>query len=131
MHRRTEELDRVNAFMESILTGFKSGVAVLNQNLEVQVWNGKSEDLWGLRSDEVRGKNFLSLDIGLPVHELKQPLKSAIAGDTVSQTLALDAVNWRGRKIRCGITCGPLVSRSKEIRGVILLMEDKEAENIS
>ena len=31
-------------------------MVVLDRDLQVQIWNRQSEDLWGLRADEVRGK---------------------------------------------------------------------------
>src|SRR5262249_25137339 len=68
-----DELNQANGSLESILTGLRSGVAVLDPELRVTVWNNQAEDLWGLRKEEVEGKHFLNLDIGLPVGELRQP----------------------------------------------------------
>src|SRR5947209_8422812 len=51
------ELDDANHFLESILTSFGSGVAVLNREMAVRVWNREAEDLWGLRADEVEGEH--------------------------------------------------------------------------
>jgi two-component system CheB/CheR fusion protein len=66
MRRRTEELNEVNAFLEAIFTSLRGGIVVVNQDLYIQIWNYKAEDLWGLRVDEVQGQHFLNLDIGLP-----------------------------------------------------------------
>jgi two-component system CheB/CheR fusion protein len=124
LHLRTEQLDQVNAFLESILTSLQSGVAVLKKDLQVQVWNGRSEDLWGLRSEEVQGKNFLNLDIGLPVEKLRQPIKASLSDDGAPTLVTVDAVNRRGRAIRCAVRCSPLVGHDKQVRGTILLMEE-------
>ena len=35
----------------------------------------------------------------------------------------LDATNRRGRAIRCKVTCLPLIVTSKDVQGVIVLME--------
>jgi two-component system CheB/CheR fusion protein len=46
---RTTELHNVNAFMEAILTSLRAGVAVVNREMHVRMWNRRAEDLWGLR----------------------------------------------------------------------------------
>jgi two-component system CheB/CheR fusion protein len=59
LRQRSEELRQVNGFLESILGSLRGGVAVVDSDFLVRVWNKRAEDLWGLRSDEVRGKNLL------------------------------------------------------------------------
>src|SRR5262249_47942192 len=63
---RSTELDRVNMFLEGILTSLGVGVVVLDSSRRVQVWNGESTELWGLRPEEVEGRRMDELDIGLP-----------------------------------------------------------------
>ena len=67
LRRRTDGLNNVNAFLESILTSMRGAVVVLDRDFSIWVWNHRAEDLWGLRADEVRDRSFLNLDIGLPV----------------------------------------------------------------
>jgi two-component system CheB/CheR fusion protein len=43
--------------------------------------------------------------------------------DGASQAVTLDAVNRRGKPIRCEVTCTPLTG-SEGLRGAILVMED-------
>jgi two-component system, chemotaxis family, CheB/CheR fusion protein len=130
LRQRTGELDRVNAFLESILLSLGVAVAVLDREQRIQVWNEEAEDLWGLRGDEVAGQHLLSLDIGLPVEKLRRPLRNALAGNAEGNELVLDATNRRGRAIRCKVTCLPLIVASKEVQGVIVLME-KQKETAS
>lgn len=120
---RSEELNSVNSFLESILTSLRGGVVVMNRNLQIQSWNDKAEDLWGLRAAETIGQHFLNLDIGIPVEQLRQPLRTCLAGDAKHLEMVLQVTNRRGKAIQCKITCTPLVGITKEIRGVILLME--------
>ncbi len=128
---RSEERNSVNAFIESILASLRSGVAVANRDLMVQIWNQRAEDLWGLRQDEVLGKNLLNLDIGLPLERLRRPLRACLAGEATQHDETLDAVNRRGRSIRCMVSIAPLVGSEQEIRGVILLMDETEASAAS
>lgn len=120
---RSAELNEVNDFLESIFTGLRSGVVVVNRDLQIQVWNDRSEELWGLRAEEVLNRHFMNLDIGLPVEQLRQQLRSCITGESNYLEVTLVSTNRRGRQIQCKITCTPLVGTG-EIRGVILLMEE-------
>jgi len=82
--------------------------------------------LWGLRRDEVKGRSLFSLDIGLPLGELRTPMRSIATGESETQEVVLDAVNRRGKKIRCRVACSPLITASKKRDGVILLMDESE-----
>jgi two-component system CheB/CheR fusion protein len=127
LRQRTDELNDGAAFLASILAGIRAGVAVIDRDLKVLVWNERASDLWGLRADEVQGRHLLNLDIGLPLAELRQPIRACLAGESRFQQLELDATNRRGRPIRCTVTCTPLDSApGGGIRGVILLMGTRD-----
>lgn len=124
---RTGELNQVNEFLEATLTSLGLGVAVLDGQQRVQVWNRRAEDLWGLRADEALDNHFLGLDIGLPSEQLAAPLRAVLNGASPRETCELEAVNRRGRPIVCTATILPLVSPSSDDatpRGAIVMMED-------
>lgn len=123
LHLRSEELNSVNAFLESILTSLRGGVVVLNREMQIQVWDHKAEDLWGLRAEEVQEQHFLNLDIGLPVDKLKQPIRNCLTGEPKNLEIVLNATNRRGKVIQCKVTCTSLVSPPNQIRGAIMVME--------
>jgi two-component system, chemotaxis family, CheB/CheR fusion protein len=123
LRTRSDELNDVNAFLESILRSLHGAVVVVDRELRVLVWNERAEDLWGLRRDEVEGKHFLNLDIGLPVEQLRQPLRAALGRSDGRRETVLDAINRRGKTIQCRIDCMPLVSPRSEVRGVIMMMD--------
>jgi two-component system CheB/CheR fusion protein len=124
LRTRSEELDHLNAFFSSVLGSLSAGAVVVNSNLDVVMWNHRAEDMWGLRADEVQGKGLLNLDIGLPVAELRTVIRPCLAGEVDRQEVVLDAINRRGRKIKCRVTCTPLIAGSKKREGVILMMEE-------
>jgi two-component system CheB/CheR fusion protein len=127
LRERSEELSQVNTFLQSILSSLKGAVAVLDKDLLVLIWNNRAEELWGMRADEVQGKQFLNLDIGLPVAALRPAIKRTLtAGGDGQKPVVVDAVNRRGKPIQCAVTCMPLGGGGDGPRGVILLMEDKE-----
>jgi two-component system CheB/CheR fusion protein len=127
LRQRSDELNQVNTFLESILGSFRGGVVVLDRDLTVMVWNHRAEDLWGLRPEEVREKHFLNLDIGLPVDQLRPVIRAALNGDG-APPVTVDAVNRRGKPIRCQVTCTPLAGSDHDVRGAILLMEEAGVE---
>jgi len=125
LHDRTEELNQLNAFNESILSRAPMGVIVLDRQLQVLMWNKRSEELWGLRTDEVKGQFFLNLDIALPVEKLKAPVR-AVLEKKENQELSLDCLDRRGKPITVHVTRSPLGGTEKEVAGIILLMEVEE-----
>jgi two-component system CheB/CheR fusion protein len=126
LRRRSNELNDVNAFFESILTSLQAGVVVVNQEMQIQVWNHRAEELWGLRSEEVIGHHFMNLDIGLPVERLRQPIRACLAGESPNPQLSLAATNRRGRPIQCHLSFAPLLGTEKRIHGAIVVMEERE-----
>jgi len=86
------------------------------------VWNRVSEDLWGLRSDEVEGEHFFNLDIGLPVDQLSQPVRAAVGGQSGVVDVRLSAVNRRGRAIEVDVRVAPLQSDGQVPEGAIVLV---------
>ena len=77
---RTSDLNQVNDFLEAILSSLGIGLAVVDRQQRVQVWNGRAEDLWGVRHDEAVDHHLLALDIGLPVERLAAPLRTILSG---------------------------------------------------
>jgi two-component system, chemotaxis family, CheB/CheR fusion protein len=125
LRSRSDDLNEVNAFLESILASFHAAVVVVDAQLQIQAWNDQASDLWGLRIDEVLGQHLLNLDIGLPVGKLRDPLRAAVAAGTPDE-LVLEALSRRGRTITCTVTISPLRGAKGDVRGAIVLMEDRE-----
>jgi two-component system, chemotaxis family, CheB/CheR fusion protein len=126
--QRTTELNQLNAFLESIWAGLDGAVAVLDAELRVLVWNHGSEELWGVRQDEVQGQHFLNLDIGLPVDQVRPTLRAAMTSDNGSRWTTIQATNRRGRTVTCRVTCTPLLDSDKTLRGVIVVVVDEPGQ---
>jgi two-component system, chemotaxis family, CheB/CheR fusion protein len=116
---RSTELDEVNTFLSGVLTSVPAGVIVLDSDLRVRTWNRVSEELWGLRSDEVSGEHFFGLDLGLPTGQLREPVRACMDGSR-EERVDVSAVNRRGQSITCTVTCTPLAAAGS---GVVLHME--------
>lgn len=126
LRQRTDELNHATAFLQSIVSSLSWAAVVVNQHFNVLVWNHRAEDLWGLRENEVKGNSFLSLDIGLPVHQLRPLIQACLSGGADHNEITLDATNRRGKAIICRVACTPLMSPNKTRQGAILLMEEQE-----
>ncbi|HZS32069.1 MAG TPA: CheR family methyltransferase [Methylomirabilota bacterium] len=122
---RSDELNEANALLRSILAGLDVAVIVVNSDLTVLAWNHRAEDLWGLRGDEVQGRQLMTLDIGLPVEQLGQPIRTLLAGEKPLAEAAVECMNRRGKRVRCLVTGTPLSGASGGIRGVILLIKEE------
>jgi two-component system CheB/CheR fusion protein len=123
LRERSDALNHVNHFLESVMHGMRGAVMVVNQDLHVIAWNHRSEDLWGLRADEVRNKNVFSLDIGLPIEQLRNAIRACLNGEAAPHEMALTATNRRGRPVQCKVTCTPLMGAS-QVQGVIVMVDE-------
>ena len=127
--RRGQDLNGLNNFLEAILSGLNDGVIVVDRDMQVRAWNHRAEDLWGLRAEEARGQHLLSLDIGLPVDQLKPIVRAnltlATEGEVSSKAVVVDAINRRGRPIRLRVAASRLTGPDDSVQGVILVMEEQ------
>ncbi len=122
VRERSAEIGELNQFLQSILGSLQSAVVVLGTQMEVRAWNRQSEEMWGLRSDEVLGHHFLNLDIGFPVERLRTGIRNLLAGRSEHEHISQPAVNRRGRPIDCSVNMSCLVGDGAA-RGVILIMD--------
>lgn len=116
MHQRTAELNDANAFLGTVLGSVQAAVLVLDDASKVTVWNDVAADMWGLRSDEVLGHTLTGLDIGLKVDALNPMIRACLDGASDFEDAMLDAVNRRGKSIRCHVTCAPLRSAEGRVQ---------------
>ncbi|MFI6517986.1 CheR family methyltransferase [Spirillospora sp. NPDC050679] len=128
LRARTEELDHANTFFESVWESLGHAVLVLDQDLRVIVWSQGATELWGLRSDEARGRRLSSLDIGLPVKDLASRLQQVLHSQSPPSrtTFQMEAVNRLGRPLRLQVDALPLRHDSAN-DGIILLATNTTA----
>jgi two-component system CheB/CheR fusion protein len=99
------EVERLNRFMAAVLGSMNSGVVVVDADMQIRAWNSRAEDLWGVRTEEALGEHLLNLDIGLPMEQLRQSLRSHLGDAELPPTaVLLDAVNRRGKPLVVRVT---------------------------
>ncbi len=108
LNRRTDDLNVANAFQRSVLSAIDAGVVALDDDLRITSWSDGAVELFGLRSDEAVGQHFLNLEIGLPVDELRKPIRRCMA-DGAHHELELRAVNRLGKQLVLRAVVTPLV----------------------
>ena len=127
LRHRTQEVNDVNSFLETILSTIGLAVAVLDRNSRVQIWNGKARELWGVTPEEAEDQHLLSLDIGLPLDKLRKQLRATLGGDSAREEILLDATNRRGKPFQCRVTLLPLGGTDGDASGAIMMMEEVAA----
>jgi two-component system CheB/CheR fusion protein len=123
---RTGELNRANQLVESMLAGLGIGVAVVDRELRVQMWNDRAKELWGVDHNEVRGQHFLNLDIGLPVQQLRDALRASVVG-TATEEQRIDARDRRGRDVVCRVRTASMADARGGVAGAIVMMEIEDS----
>ena len=121
LQQRTDEINAMNAFLGAILSSLDAAVLVVDAEFAIEAWNNSARELWGLRDDETIGTHLMNLDIGLPVEQLRKPIRSALA-DGRRQELTLTSLDRRGREIQCRVTVSALANGGVA-RGAIVMME--------
>jgi len=124
LHTLASEVERSNKFLQVVLSGLRYGMIVLDETRKVLVWNHYCEEMWGLRSDEVVGKNFFGLEMGLPL----QSLHDMIDKNEFTSPVRLSSTNRRGRKFECRVRPAPLVGRGLS-NGLVLLLDEVPPPN--
>jgi two-component system, chemotaxis family, CheB/CheR fusion protein len=123
LRRHSDEFGDYRHHVDAILRGLDAGVVVVEPDLTVRSWNRWSENAWGLREEEVTGQPFGALDIGLPVQRLEPAVRSAAKQGEASQ-FVLDALDRRGRTMKCRVRVAPLLYEDRSTRGAVIMIED-------
>jgi len=123
LRRHSDEFLDYRRYVNAILRGLDAGVVVVDPELKVRSWNRWSENAWGLREEEVLGQPFGALDIGLPVHQLEPSVQKAATGSVASEAV-LDALDRRGRPMKCRVRVTPLLHDDRSTQGAVIMVED-------
>jgi two-component system CheB/CheR fusion protein len=126
LRERTQDVHDANAFLESILRSLSTAVVVVDRELVITAWNRRSEDLWGIRTEEAIGQHLLNLDIGLAVDRVRPLIRKVLTGDA-ADPLELEAINRRGRPIRVQVGVEPLAAANEANSGTIVLIDELDS----
>jgi len=122
LRERTDEALSSNAHLAGILASIPQCVVVVDSKLRVTAWSRNAAELWGLRADEVAGEHILDLEIGIPMHSLRDPIRSALAGDS-PEPVTLSGHDRRGNAVECSISFSSLAGHDGAVNGAVLVMQ--------
>jgi two-component system, chemotaxis family, CheB/CheR fusion protein len=123
LRERSVELDDARTFLGSLVDSIHLGMVVVDREMRIVVWNRGCEELWGLRADETTDSLLTSLDIGLPMAEIRPLIGNAFVDPASVGEVIVKAVNRRGRQIGVRATCTAFRSGDDRVSGALLLME--------
>jgi two-component system, chemotaxis family, CheB/CheR fusion protein len=110
--------------LESVLRAMHGGIVVLGQHHKIRSWNRWSENTWGLRAEHVIGSKFEQLDIGLPIHKLRDALLDVQFAREQYGDKTLVGVDRRGRRIVCRVRVARLMDEEGDEKGLVLIFQD-------
>ncbi len=125
LESKATQLSRLKAYNENVIESITVGVAVVDEEGTVRVWNSAMESLYGLARSEAVGKHLESL---LP-SELTSAMKRLLEGSrwSVQATRHLYKTHLRNhqqRELLANVTMTPFVGRSQADAGLLILFED-------
>jgi two-component system, chemotaxis family, CheB/CheR fusion protein len=124
LRERSVELDDARTFLNSLINSIHLGMVVVDREMRVVVWNRGCEELWGLRADETQGQVLATLDIGLPVDQIRPLIGNAFVDPDNPGRSVVEAVNRRGRPTQVRVTCTSFHSSAEDgVKGALLLMD--------
>ena len=114
---QAEQASSYRLYLESVLRSMNGGIIVVDQGRIIQSWNRWSENTWGLRSEEVLGTSLDALDIGLPLHLLRDAMNIVQTGREEQAEQMLEGMDRRGRRILCRVRISGLYDEAEAGHG--------------
>lgn len=129
LRERTQETLLAQSLLDSVLSSIPHGLVVVDRALRIITVSRHAADLWGLQVDEVEGEDLLSLDGGIPVQSLRDPIDRVLAGEQVTD-FALDCHDRRGKPVHVRIGVAPLqlLPEAGSPDGAILLVSAEPSD---
>ena len=121
---QAEQASGYRLHLEAVLRSMNGGIIVVDQARTIQSWNRWSENTWGLRADEVLGTALDTLDIGLPLHLMRDAMNSVLSGCEEQVERTLTAIDRRGRQIMCLVRVSGLFDEGEIGRGLVFVVQD-------
>jgi two-component system CheB/CheR fusion protein len=129
MQQQAEEASEYRGHTQAILRSVNAGIVVLDSEHRVRSWNRWCENAWGVRTEEVIGKPFLALDLGVPVAQLADSIERVTHTADDQLERRLEGLNRRGHPVLCRVRLSPLLDDQRKLHGVALVMEMEEIDN--
>jgi len=123
LEKRTQELNQLEAYHDSVMNAMDRAAVVVDADLRVRTWNRTAAGMWGLRTEDAVKRDFLALPIGggpmLTCDAIRRVLISR-------QIETVPDVPYRrdGDERKTTVTLSPLVGGQGEVIGVLAVASD-------
>lgn len=124
LRTRTDELNVVALFLQSVLTSISGAVVVMDDAGGIRVWNAEAERLWGIPRRVAMRSDFSDLDLGFPKSCLDQPIAAGLRGE-VSAAVPIDVTTASGRLDPRMVSVTPLLGPGATVHGATLLFVER------
>ncbi len=121
---QAEQASVYRIYLESALRAMNGGIVVLDQGHVIRSWNRWSERTWGLHADEALGTKFETLDIGLPIRQLRDSVSAVQSGGEEVVEAILEGLDRRGKRIVCRVRVSALSDDDGTDHGLVLIFQD-------
>jgi PAS domain S-box-containing protein len=118
---RTDELNIVAVFLQSVLTSLRGAVVVLDASMTVRIWNSEAERLWGVSARAAMGSRLTELELGVDLTELLPYITAGLNGD-VTEEAAVRIRRDDGEVRRYTLSVTPLFGPGAAVHGATLLL---------
>jgi PAS domain S-box-containing protein len=127
--QRYQDMNRLATQTDNILRSIAATVVVVDAQDRIARWNEASEELWGIREEEVTGLSFTDLirRFELPAEEVEQLLamRRQVRETGRPYPMFKMPLHPRGRdETYVNVLLSPLIDRQGERQGVVLVIED-------
>lgn len=121
---QAEQAAKYRTHLESVLRSMNGGIIVIDHKNQIQSWNRWSENIWGLRAEEVVGTSFDALDVGVPMGQLRSAMSRVKSGAEEQVDQELEGVDRRGRRILCRVRVTELLDEKEQNHGLVLVFQE-------
>jgi two-component system, chemotaxis family, CheB/CheR fusion protein len=121
MEGRTAELNCMDSRHRTLLNSLDHGLAVLDRDGVVTVWNRAAERIWGLRAEQVVNRQFFGLSLGDMTQQAQEALDRVVAGSEAAEITGV-LLTSLGTVQHGTLRFVPLRTIMGEVTGAVVIM---------
>lgn len=125
LRQRTDELNLVAIFLESVLTSLRGAVVVVDTRGVVRVWNPQAERLWGIARRDAMGKSLAALDLRTAFGVLTPIIDAALHGEVDDGERVVPVSDAIGNQTSYAVSATPLLGPGGTVHGATLLFAER------
>jgi PAS domain-containing protein len=124
LRQRTDELNLVAVFLQSVLTSLRGAVIVADNTFAIRVWNAEAERLWGIPRRTAMRSLLSELDLGFPQDLLAPSIEAAMRGEVIDD-VEISVRRTAGDHAAYNVSVTPLLGPGASVHGVTLLFVER------